>query len=152
MPMRITVALAVMLLGVTAANAFDRTTPISPFDDYECVPIKRIGQNDPDPVYKIEINLAGDDKGVLSSMDVFHTTVSGKTYNRTTQFVVDATLTQVAGHLEYRWSGTRSNPAYSMVGVMAKPEGKAWQYSETFYNRGKQTYAMLSVCHRTGSR
>src|SRR5438105_2089765 len=64
--MRTTATLAVMLLGVIAANAFERRAPESPFGDYECVPIKRIGQNDPDPVYKIEINLTGDDKGVLS--------------------------------------------------------------------------------------
>jgi len=149
--MRFAAPSAVMLLALTAANAFERTPPETPFGSYECVPIKRVGQDDPDPVYKVEVNLTGDDKGMLSSMDVFHTTVSGKIYNRSTQFTVDATLTQVAGHLEYRWSGTRSNSAYSMVGVMAKPEGKAWQYTETFYNRGKQTYAMISVCHRAGS-
>ena len=102
-------AILAVLAGASYAHAEFHATPpadMSPFGAFECVPISETSK-DADHVYKIAVVLTGDkDRGELTDMNVEHTTISGKVYNRSEQFAVNQTLVYHPGHLEYQWTGT----------------------------------------------
>jgi hypothetical protein len=108
---------------------------------YECVVVKVTPPDrDRDPGYKVNINIYD---GEFES--VFHTTVSGKTYDRTEQYV---DLKTGKNGATYWWSGwSRKYQHIKMTGTVTRERGQVI-YTE-FVQRGNKLETVIrTVCHK----
>lgn len=106
--------------------------------------------NDPDPIYKINISVGflDGEPAKLDTMTIVHASVDGKIYPRSDQYSNDK-LFQVPGKLEVTWQGHwKKNTAVVMNGrIWNDANNRRWFYSEDQYKNGRQEMHMLSICH-----
>jgi hypothetical protein len=120
---------------------------------YECGILSlKPRDRDPDPIYKVNINLnfADDNKSKISEMNVVHTSLSGKGYLRSDQYG-PATLTQVPNHADVSWRGVwKKNNAVYMTGRFWMDADGRFKYLEVQSRNGVPQMQMLSICHVIG--
>jgi hypothetical protein len=118
-----------------------------PFDGgaFECSVVNEQPRDrDPNPVYKINVNVMLSDMGRITSMGVVHTVRSGKTYDRSEQYS-NGTVGQKPGLMEWYWSGRRGD--LQMIGTIYHNDRDGWMYREQIVKYGRIQYTMLSDCH-----
>jgi hypothetical protein len=146
--MRILLALVCLFAPITPVHAaFRASPPPPPFNGgrFECSIVREHPPaRDPDPVYKINIDVSIN-SGRLDSIGVVHTVRSGKTYDRSGQYS-DATIWKTPDRMEWYWQGYRG--PIKMVGELYYNDRDGWMYSETISKNGRTEYQMLSDCHR----
>lgn len=145
--------LLLMAIGSSASAQFKPTKKNAPFEGgfLECgiVSLKDAdGGKDPDPVYKIMINLDLENDGSPKAMTVTHASVQGKYYSRHEQYTVNPELTNTRGKMEWFWSGTLArNTAFRMKGALIKND-TGIHYYETLMKGSQVNMQMHALCHQ----
>ena len=135
---------ATLALTSVARAEFHVAPPVTG-GNFECSVVREMPRDrDPNPVYKINVNLDLNDAGKITSMGVGHTVRSGKTYDRSEQYT-NGTVGQTPGHMEWFWSGRRGE--LQMIGTIYHNDRDGWMYREQMVKYGRVQYTMLSDCH-----
>lgn len=136
-------ALLIMTMASPAAAQFKPSVRSAPFTGgfMECgiVSMKDVdGGKDPDPIYKIMINLELESDGSPTSMTVTHASMKGKYYSRHEQYTVNP---------EWFWSGTLARDrSLRMKGALIK-NATGIHYQETLMKGSRVNMQMLALCH-----
>lgn len=143
--------LTVLMLGLSASTAHAFTA--MPFPNVsnqvialECsivgeLPLRR----DPDPVYKIGVDIRTDANGNLETYNIVHTVRSGQEYDRSTQYS-NGGIWKTPNTLEWYWKGYRGRA--TMIGLLTWNTKDGWMYSETIFDGyNRQDFRMLADCH-----
>lgn len=149
-----TLLLASALAAASLVPAYADFHPATPFQvdkdtNLECSIVGQwpTPQRDPDPVYKINIDLQLDDNGRPTNLGVYHTTRSGKSYDRSEQYT-NGNVWQTSGKLEWYWSGLHVRGLVQrMVGELYHNDRDGWMYLETITKNNRVEYRMLADCH-----
>jgi hypothetical protein len=100
---------------------------------------------DRDPIKNITIKTIANDAGNLTSLEVTHHSVFGKSYVRSEQYG-RSVLRQEPNRLDATWVGTlNSNSNVTMAGHIFNRDGK-WFYREMIMERGRIRMDMLAGC------
>jgi hypothetical protein len=138
---------AMLMLASTARADFHAAQPksITGFTALECSVVNEMPRDrDPNPVYKINVNLDLNDAGKINSMGVILTTRNGKAYDRSEQYS-NGSVSQKQGFREWYWNGSRG--AVNMLGTLYNNDRDGWMYREQIIKNGRVEYTMLSDCH-----
>jgi hypothetical protein len=153
--MRKLVLLSALLFSVAPAVAEFKTgsgADVWPSNSFECGIVRLTPRDhDTDPIYKINIliRFTDDDntKDVIS-LDVAHTSVVGKTYDRSEQYDRNR-LNPLPNKLDIYWYGNwRKNSAVTMIGrlYVDAMTGRVI-YTELQSRNGRSEVEMISICH-----
>jgi hypothetical protein len=104
---------------------------------------------DPDPIYKIVVNLELDENKNPTSLFVNHVSVHGKNYDRSKQYTIEPQLWGTPGKMEWFWSGKRKagSRTYFMKGALIKNTTGLHYYEELKVGNKTEMY-MYSICHQ----
>lgn len=153
--MRKLALVSALLFSVTPAAAEFKTgsgTNVWPSNSFECGIVRLTPRDhDADPIYKINIliKFTDDDntKDVIG-LDVAHTSVDGKTYDRSEQYDRNR-LNPLPNKLDIYWYGNwRKNSAVTMIGrlYVDAMTGRVF-YTELQSRNGRSEVEMISICH-----
>ena len=141
---------AVMALSSTA-HAFTAAPKFDPTEGkvLECAIVKLMPASTAgrDPVYKVNVSLTYNDSSEFKGLDVFHTLVSGKSVNRTTQYANGTTWTSMPKTHDWYWQGDRGTSR--MVGHLYHNSRDGWMYTEDLFEHGRQTMHAVADCHES---
>jgi hypothetical protein len=104
---------------------------------------------DPDPIYKIVVNLELDENKNPTSLFVNHVSVHGKRYDRSKQYTIEPQLWGTPGKMEWFWSGKRKvgSRTYVMKGALIKNSAGLHYYEELKVGNKTEMF-MHSICHQ----
>ena len=135
---------ATLALTSVARADFHAPQPITG-GAFECTVVSEQPRDrDPNPVYKINVNLDLNDAGKITSSGVVHTVRTGKTYDRSEQYP-NGSVSQKPGFKEWYWSGNRGEQR--MIGTFYNSDRDGWMYREQIVKYGRVQHTMLSDCH-----
>jgi hypothetical protein len=145
----VTAAVAAVVASVASVTAGQFMNSEKDSDEglnYECLVVKVTpADHDRDPGYKVNVFLDGN--GFNSTV---HTTVSGKTYERSDQYTNLKTWNAWKnGQGPWMWSGWLPNFGVKMVGTIGTDKGGKVFYDELVYRGDKVATTIHTVCHST---
>jgi hypothetical protein len=150
MTSKVMAACIVAALLSTSTQAFEVAKPFTVNDSkfLECSVVRTEPRDrDSDPVYKINVSIVFNNSGSFESINAVHTVRSGKTYDRTHQYVNGRAWAK-PGYLDWFWEGWRgNNNQYHMVGHVYHNDRDGWMYTEELFINSQRDFSMVADCH-----